>query len=235
MSATKRISVSNRLLASLPRKDRQKLLAGCEEVDLVFGDVLYEPAARISYIYFPTDGYISLVTKVDETGSLEVRLVGNEGMLGVSVVLGVNVSALYALVQGAGNALRMNAVVFYQDLANSAALRRLMNRYIYVLMEQLAITAACMGAHVVEARLARWLLMTRDRAHSDSFHITHDYMANLLGVRRVGVTKAAGSLQRQKLIHYRRGDITILDIHGLEAAACECYLNAKNGYDRILG
>lgn len=235
MSATKRISVSNRLLASLPLKDRQKILAGCEEVDLVFGDVLYEPAARIRHIYFPTDGYISLVTKVDETGSLEVRLVGNEGMLGVSVVLGVNVSAFYALVQGAGSALQMNAAVFYRELAGSPALQRLMNRYIYVLMEQLAITAACMGAHVVEARLARWLLMTRDRAHSDSFHITHDFMANLLGVRRVGVTKAAGSLQRQKFIHYRRGDITILDVGGLEAAACECYLNAKNGYDRILG
>jgi CRP-like cAMP-binding protein len=226
---------ANRLVHGLPRAARQRLLARSEKVDLIFGDVLCKPGERIRHVYFPADSFISLVTPLDGAPSVEVGLVGNEGMLGIPLVLGVGVSTLHGVVQGAGAAIRIDAAPFRRELDHNAALQRALKRYAYVLMAQLAQTAACNRFHLLEPRLARWLLMTRDRARSGEFRITHEYLALMLGVRRVGVTKAAGVLQQRKLITYHRGDITILDAGGLEAASCGCYGGAKETYERILG
>jgi len=232
---TKAVPASNRLLAALPRKDCEQLLANCEEIELIFAEVLYRPGELIPHVYFPTGSFISLVTPIDGGVSLEVRLIGNEGMLGITLMLGVDVSPFHAMVLGAGPALRITAPSFLHELEQNPALQQELKRYLYVSMSQLAQTAACTRFHVVEARLARWLLMTQDRAHSDYFHVTHELMAHMLGVRRVGITKAANSLLKQKLIRYRRGDIMILDRIGLEAASCGCYRADKEIYERILG
>ena len=235
MRSKKRAPVENRLLAVLPRKDRQHLLANCQQVKLTFAEILCEPGERIRHVYFPVDGIISLVIPVDSRASLEVELVGNEGMVGVPLMLGVNVSPLRVVVQGAGTALRMDAAAFRRELALSLALRRHLHRYLCVLLIQLAQTAACNRFHVLDARLARWLLMTHDRAHADDFHLTHEVLAQMLGVRRVGVTNAAGLLQKRKLVSYSRGNITVLDRAGLEDASCGCYRVVKDAYHDILG
>jgi CRP-like cAMP-binding protein len=235
MVPTGRGVAANRLLARLPAKDRKPLIARCEEVELSFGQVLDEPGDRIGHVYFPIDSYVSLVTKAAGEASLEVGLVGDEGMHGISLVLGIEVSPLHALVQGAGPAFRMTANAFRRECAARPALHRALNRYLYVLMSQLAQSAACTRYHLIEARLARWMLMTQDRAHADTFSVTHEFLAWMLGVRRVGVTGAASTLQRKRLISYGRGVVTVLNRRGLEAASCPCYQLNKNVYDRMLG
>lgn len=227
---------NNHLLKTLSDKDRQHFMASCTTVELVFADILIEPGEPITHVYFPTESYISLLTPAtDDCAALAVGMVGNEGMLGNSVMLGMDVSPVRALVQGPGLALRMKAAPFRCELEQSATLQGAMKRYLYVMLSQIAQTAACTRFHVVEARLARWLLMTQDRAHSDTFYITHEFLAYMLGVRRVGVTQAASSLQKRKLIRYSRGEITILNRRNLEAASCGCYAAGVAAYTRILG
>ncbi|MET0442849.1 MAG: Crp/Fnr family transcriptional regulator [Casimicrobiaceae bacterium] len=226
---------TNRLLEGLPRGDMARILAGCEAVELAFAEVLYTPRERLAHVYFPIRGSISLIMPVDDADALEVGIVGNEGMFGLPLVLGVDVSPVRAVVQGAGSALRMSGLQFMRELARSQALQRAIDRYIFVHLSQVAQTAACMRFHVVEARLARWLLMTQDRAHADTFHVTQEFLAFMLGVRRVGVTKAASSLQQRSLIQYSRGSLTVLDRRGLKAVACGCYQADRDSYDRILG
>lgn len=225
----------NRLLAALPSQERQQVLASCESVELHFGEVINEPGEPIRHVYFPTDSFISLVTSPDNHAGLEVGLVGHEGMIGTPLILGVEVTLLRTIVQGAGPAWRMTPERFREVLGQSSALQTTLNRYLYVLMNQFAYMVACTRFHMVEARLARWLLMTQDRAHSDHFHVTQEFLAFMLGVRRVGITKAASALQQRKLICYSRGDITVLDRAGLKSAACGCYEAAEAIYDRILG
>ena len=234
MPTTTRTPVGNRLLGALPKSALQELLSRCETVELVFADVLCTPWQRLSHVYFPLRGFISLIMPIDASSSLEVGLVGDEGMFGVPLVLGVDVSPVRAVVQGAGSALRIDAARFRRELGHSQALQRKMDRYAVVRYTQLAQTAACTRFHVVESRLARWLLMTQDRAHATSFHITQEFLALMLGVRRVGVTTAASSLQQRSLIRYSRGNIRVLDRSGLKAASCGCYQADRDSYARIL-
>lgn len=224
----------NRLLEALPVSDLRRMLAGCESIELAFADVLYTPGERISYVYFPMRSSISLIMSVDGAASVEVGLIGNEGMLGIPLALGVDESPVRAVVQGGGSAVRMGAASFCLELVRSQALQSGIDRYIFVHLNHLAQASACTRFHLVEARLARWLLMTQDRAHADTFHITHEFLAFMLGVRRVGITNAANALQMRGLIRYSRGNITVLDRRGLKAASCGCYKSDRESYDRIL-
>jgi len=224
----------NLLLAALPGRDRRQLLERCEPVELILSEVLYNPGERIRHVYFPTGSFVSLIISTEGHERLEVGMVGDEGMVGTSVVLGVDIAHVLALVQGAGPAWRMNVKDFRRQLGESAALKRLLDRYIYVELCQLTQTAACTRFHLLEARLARWLLMIRDRAHSNEFHVTHEFLSYILGVRRAGVTRAAISLQAQELIRYSRGDLSILDEAGLEGAACGCYAADRKSYASVL-
>lgn len=234
MLSIQAVPAPNRLLAALPPKEYEHLLANCEHIQLIFAEELYRAGEVIPHVYFPTGSSISLVTPIDGDAGLEEGLIGNEGMLGITLMLGVEIAPFRALVHGAGPALRISAAAFLREIKQSPTLMRELKRYLYVSIRQLSQTAVCSHFHTVEARLARWLLMTQDRAHSDTFHITHIFLAYLLGVRRVGVTKAATSLQKQNLIRYQRGNITILDRVGLEDVSCGCYRAEKETYESIM-
>jgi CRP-like cAMP-binding protein len=224
----------NHLIDLLPRKDRLGLLARCEPVELVLAEVLCECGEPSRHVYFPIEGYISLVAQVDGSPRLEVGMVGREGMLGAHLALGVMTAPSQALVQGPGTAWRIGTRDFRSQLAGSLALQRGMGRYVYVSMAQLASSAGCQRFRLIGSRLARWLLMSQDRAHSDTFCVTHEFLANMLGVRRVGVTNAAGELQRNGLIEYCRGQLTVIDRTGLEAAASSCYATDQATYAGLL-
>lgn len=225
---------TNRLLDNLPQEDRERFLADCEMVEMGLGQVLAEPGDRISNAHFPLDCFISLIATLENGSRLEVSMAGNEGMVGSSLMLGARSSSLQVLVQGAGPALRMSSACFQEHLEKSPALERLIKRYLNVLLNQISQSAACAHFHGVEARLARWLLMTHDRAHVDQLHLTHEFLSGMLGVRRAGVTLAAKALQMRGLIDYRRGRITVLDRPGLEEASCRCYAASREIYDQLL-
>jgi CRP-like cAMP-binding protein len=226
--------IENHLIELLPRVDRRNLLAACKLVTLVFEDTLAAPGKPTGHVYFPIHGFISLIARVGTKPALEVGMVGREGMLGVQLALGVSTVPLQALVQGGGDAWRITAAAFRVELKRSPALQRILDRYLYVLMTQFASSAACIRFHRIDQRLARWLLMTRDRADSDRFRVTHAFLAYMLGVRRVGVTAAAGALQRRGLITYHRGDLTVLEPAKLLSMACSCYATDRHSYEHMM-
>lgn len=234
MSIATHTRAANSVLRALSSKENQRLLAHSEQVDLTYGDVLCEPGKHVRHVYFPNSGVISLLTPLDGHESVEVGLVGREGMAGMGLFLGISISPVRMLVQGSGTATRMKAAAFRDELKRNPVLQRELNQYLYAFMAQVAQTAACNRHHLLAARLARWLLMTHDRVRSDEFRLTQEFLAHMLGVRRVGVTGAAGQLQEKKLISYRRGNITILDRKGLERASCRCYRDVNNIRDRML-
>lgn len=227
IAAIAQAEAPNRLLAALPAREYERLLAGFEPVKLTYGEVLYEPGEQMRHVYFPSDCLVSLLIVVEGHRALEVGLVGREGMVGSRLALGITTASVRALVQGTGTAVRIKAAVFLREFHRSPALQRALLRFTDTLMSQVTQTAACNRFHPVEARLSRWLLMTRERLPSSEFHLTQEFLADMLGVRRAGVTAAASALQRRKLIRYRRGTITILDQHGLEASSCSCYQHVK--------
>lgn len=228
-------AIQNALIQALPDADRKRLLARCEPVSLVLSEVLYEPGAATQHVLFPVTAFVSLVAAVAGRAGIEVGMVGHEGLLGAQLALGVAVAPARVLVQGAGSALRLGSAAFLRELTRSAALRWRVQRYVYVVMVQLGTASVCRRFHGVGPRLARWLLMSHDRAQADRFHATHEFMALMLGVRRVGVTVAAGELQALGLIHYHRGELHVGDRAGLEARACSCYAADRLVYRMHLG
>ncbi len=220
---TNRSAPSNRILASIPDEEYRRLSLQLEPVTLRFRQVLYEPGKAIRYVYFPVDCLVSLLTSVDRKRTLEVGMVGNEGMAGMPFILGVGVSGVRALVQGAGQAMRMGSAPFRAEFDRNPALQQALYRYTYALMAQISQTAACNRFHDTGQRLARWLLMTRERIGADEFSLTQEFLAHMLGLRRVGVTEAASELKQRKLIAYTRGRLRILDVPALKRASCTCY------------
>jgi CRP-like cAMP-binding protein len=227
--------VQNRVLAGLPRKDYRKLLPVLELVKLDFAQVLYESQARIRHVYFPNDCFVSMLTDADGGRIAEVGLIGSEGVVGLPVALGIAVSPFRAVVQGGGTAMRMKIADFRREFSECDALKRELFLFTHLLMIQIAQTAACNRFHRVTQRMARWILMTSDRIKSNEFRITQEFLALMLGVRRVGVSVAASDLRGRKLLAYRRGIFTILDHRGLVAASCGCYQKINDVYSRAQG
>ncbi len=220
--------VANQLLAALPDKDYQDLQRHLEEIPLVLEQYLYRANVVISDVYFPNGGIVSLLAGVDERSTLEVGLVGNEGMVGLSVFMGMNTSLNHAVVQGTGVAMKMKASTFRRECNKGGVLPQLLTRYAHSMLTQIAQCAVCNQFHSMNSRLSRWLLMTQDRMGADEFQLTQEFLSNMLGVRREGVNKAAGDLQKQGLIRYRRGELQVLDRPGLEAISCQCYEIIRN-------
>jgi CRP-like cAMP-binding protein len=226
-------SITNLILASLPESDYQRLSANLEPVTLYLGQTLYRTDEQISHVYFPAKSIISLIQTTQNGQSVEVGLVGREGMAGIFLISGLTQSPYHAIVQGANGALRMEANAFKEEFNRGGTLHDLILRYQHGLMMQVANTAVCNRLHPVEQRLARWLLMTQDRLQANELHLTHEFIATMLGSGRVPVTLAAGMLQKAGLIHYSRGDITIDNRDALALVACECYERSKAEYDKV--
>ncbi len=225
----------NRLLAALSAKEFRKLAPDLEQVSLTLTQILYESGDVIRHVYFPLDSLVSLLSEVDNRSTLEVGIVGNEGMTGIGIFLGVKNSPFKAVVQGAGTALRMKTSALRRHSEDNYRLKTLLQLYTHALLTQVSQSVACNRFHAVEARLARWLLGTRDRLAKDEFRLTQEFLSNMLGVRREIINKAAGTLSKRGLIIYMRGILTILDDAGLAAAACGCYAEIKAEYDNFLG
>lgn len=215
--------IANRLLAALPAAEYERLSSSLESVALIYGENIYERDDVIRHVYFPSSGLVSLLSTVGDKASLEVGLVGREGMVGLPVFLGVRTSTNRAIIQGAGFALRMRTADFLAESETGGALPRLLQRFAHSMLTQISQSAACFCFHAVEARLARWLLMTSDRLETNEFPMTQEFLSNMLGVRREAVNKSAVILQQQQLISYSRGHVSIDDPAGLERAACVCY------------
>lgn len=223
LGPTSGLQASNRLIAGLPRTERDALLRRCETIELSFGEALCTRQQGFEYACFPLTACLSLTAAVRGHPPMEIGMIGNEGMLGVSLLLGIDLAPQDSIVQGPGTALRIRAADLRALLPGSPALQRSLERYLFRLLAQAGQTTVCTRFHLIDARLARWLLMAHDRAHCDHLQMTHQILAHMLGVQRSAVTIASGALKRGQLIDYVRGRISILDRAGLEAAACECY------------
>ncbi len=221
---------ANRLLAALPKAGYKLILPLLERVPLVFGKNIYKPEEPIQHVYFPECGIISILSSVGDSWTVEVGIVGDDGMVGMPTMVGVKNAPNWALVQGEGLAMRMTAGAFAKYSKDNINLHRVMLRYTHSLFVQVSQSAACNQFHRIDQRLARWLLMTRDRMHSNEFRITQEFLSSMLGVRREGVNLAAGAMQERGLVSYVRGYLTILDGKGLEKAACKCYEIIKREY-----
>ncbi|MHB1530405.1 MAG: Crp/Fnr family transcriptional regulator [Acidiferrobacteraceae bacterium] len=231
--STRAVTYTNQLLQTLPLKVAQHLRARCDPVELTWGTVLCEPGEPIRHVYFPHNCMVVLLTPVDHAWA-EVGLIGSEGMVGATLALGVTGSTVRMLVQGSGTALRMSTASFRKELKGSAALKRHLDSYLYMRIAQTAQRAACNLFHSVRPRFVRWLLLTQDRMHSDEFDLTQEFLAQMLGMGRASVVHAAGILQKEHLIRYSRGHITILDREGLERAACVCFSMVRDHPANIL-
>ena len=225
----------NRLLAALPREEYERILPHLGHVSFKPGEVVYESGGQMEHIYFPTSAIVSLLYLMENGASAEMGMAGNEGLVGVALFMGGNTMPNRAVVQSAGGAVRMRTQVLQDEFARGGAFQRLLLRYTQALLTQMSQTAVCNRLHAIEQQLCRWLLLSHDRADSDELAMTQELIANMLGVRREGVTAAAGRLQERGLISYVRGRIRVLDRSGLEAAACECYKVVRDEYDRLLG
>lgn len=227
--------MKNRLLAALPTEEYQRLLPKLETVPLNFKQILYDINEPIEYVYFPNNAVASLLTIMENGDAVEVGTVGNEGMVGLPVFLGADRIPGQAFAQVPGDGMRMRADVFKREVVQGTPLFNLLQRYTQALFNQISQSAACNRLHSIEERLCRWLLMTHDRVGEDYFPLTHEFLGQMLGVRRAGVSVAAAILQKAGYIRYSRGKITILDRAGMEDSACECYRIVKAEFDRLLG
>ena len=215
--------IPNKLLAALPIEEYRRLFPKLEQTALIYGENIYEKGEIIRHVYFPNSGIVSLLAVVEDSVPIEVGIVGKEGFVGLPVFLGVKTSLNRVIVQGAGLAMRMKEADFLSASQNGGSLPRILQRFTYSLLAQVSQSAVCYRFHLIEARLARWLLMTSDRMESNEFQITQEFLSNMLGVRREAVNKSAVILQHQQLIGYSRGNISINNRAGLEKAACQCY------------
>ncbi|HEX9930432.1 MAG TPA: Crp/Fnr family transcriptional regulator [Pyrinomonadaceae bacterium] len=227
------IKPANRLLAALPAKEYEHLLPNLEEIPLTYAEIIYEQGEAIRYIYFPNSGMISLLTHAAKGEVLEVGVVGNEGMIGLPVFLGVETSRNQVIVQGDGAALRIKTEDFIKECGRGVSLPKLLRRYTHALITQVSQTVACNRFHLIEERLMCWLLLMHDRMQTDKFKITQEFLSKMLGVRREAISKSAANLQQRKLIEYSRGIVSIINRAALEAAACNCYSIVKAEYDNL--
>src|ERR1700684_2099971 len=224
----------NRLLASLPTMEWKRWSASLEAVEMPLGQVLYKPGVALNYVYFPTTAIVSLLYVMENGASAEIAVVGNEGIVGVSLFMGGESTPSRAVVQSAGSGCRLDAAVMKAEFARGGPVLHLMLRYTQALITQMAQTAACNRHHSLDQQLCRWLLLSLDRLRGDELVMTQELIANMLGVRREGVTEGALKLQKAGLIRYSRGHITVLNRAGLEQRSCECYAVVKKEYDRLL-
>jgi CRP-like cAMP-binding protein len=224
----------NHLLAALPPAEFARLSPDLELVPMPLGEALYESGGRLQHVYFPTTSIVSLLYVLENGASAEIAIVGNEGILGISLFMGGGTTPSRAVVQSAGYGYRLKAELLKQEFDRSGPVLHLLLRYTQALITQMSQTAVCNRHHAVEQQLCRWLLLSLDRLSTDSLTMTQELIANMLGVRREGVTEAAGNLQRQGLIRYSRGRIDVLDRAGLEETVCECYAVVKKEFDRLI-